>query len=450
MLPGRLLDKRHWHRLTRAVLRVRNPMIRTLVGLRGNGRASVYTEPLWGLSMMLVLPYASVFMLALGVRDAQIGLLATISILSQVVFGLLSGVITDKLGRRTTTAVFDIIAWAIPCLIWAFAQNFWWFLVASVINGAWQVTQNSWDCLLVEDVDRAEIPRVYSLVKAAGEFSALFAPIAALLVSGLGLELAVRILYLNAFLIMAIKIWLLYRYTTETATGRVRMEQTRGVSIWRSLSEYRGVLGLIVRSKGTIFSLVIAALVGAVALVNATFWQLAINQRLGVPDALLPFFPMVRSLLSLLFFFTLIPLLTRSRRLKAPTVIGFAVYLAGQLLMVAIPASDGAATVSTYALLAVCLLLDAFGGAILFMLAESLVALHVDRNERSRVMAIQRTCVMLVTAPFGWISGWLSSMDRSWPFLLTSGLLVLGLLVAGFFWASTHAETEDDAAHLAS
>ena len=424
----------------------RNPMIVTLLGLRGNGRASVYTEPLWGLSMMLVLPYASVFMLALGVQDTQIGLLATISMLSQVVFGLLSGVITDKLGRRMTTAVFDIIAWAIPCLIWAFAQNFWWFLVASVVNGAWQVTQNSWDCLLVEDVDRAEIPKVYSLIKVAAEFSALFAPIAAVLVSNLGLELAVRILYLNAFFIMSVKIWILYRYTTETATGVVRMEQTRGVSIWTSLREYRGVLGLIVRSKGTLFSLAIAAVVGAVALINATFWQVVINQRLGVPDALLPFFPMVRSLLSVLFFFTLIPLLTNARHLKAPTLIGFGVYLAGQLLLVGIPSPDGGANASTYALLGVCLILDAFGGGILFMLAESLVALHVDVNERSRVMAIQRTVVMLATAPFGWISGWLSSMDRSWPFLLTSALLILGLIVAGGFWVTTHDEIHDDAA----
>ena len=430
---------------TGAVHRVRNPLLVSLIGLRGNGRASVYTEPMWGLSMMLVLPYASVFMLALGLHDTQIGLLATISMLSQVVFGLLSGVITDKLGRRATTAWFDIVAWVIPCLIWAFAQNFWWFLVAAVVNGAWQVTQNSWDCLLVEDVDRAEIPKVYSLIKVAAEFSALFAPIAALLVSRLGLEPAVRILYLNAFVIMSIKIWLLYRYSTETATGRVRMEQTRGVSIWRSLSEYRGVLGLIIGSKGTIFSLTIAAIVGAVALVNGTFWQVVINQRLGVPDALLPFFPMIRSILSVVFFFTIIPRLTHARRLRASTLIGFGVYLAGQLLLVGIPEPDGAAAAATYGLLAVCLLLDAFGAGILFMLAESLVALHVDRHERSRVMAIQRTCVMLVTAPFGWISGWLSSMDRTWPFLLTSLLLVLGLVVAGRFWVTTHAEVEPDA-----
>ncbi|MGC3993486.1 MAG: MFS transporter [Propionicimonas sp.] len=418
--------------------RVRNPLLRTLVDLRGNGRACVYTEPMWGLSMALVLPYASVFMLALGVHDEQIGLLATISILSQMVFGLLSGVITDKLGRRLTTALFDIVAWAIPCLIWAFAQNFWWFLVASVVNGAWQVTQNSWDCLLVEDVERSEIPKVYSLVKVAAEFSALFAPIAAVLVSRLGLEPAVRILYLNAFVIMAIKIWLLYKLSTETDTGRIRREQTRGVSIWSSLRGYRPVLGLILRSKGTLFSLAVQAIVSAVSLVNGTFWQVVINQHLGVPDPLLPFFPMVRSLLSVLFFFTLIPALTHGKHLKLPTLLGFAVYLAGQVLLVLIPASDGGAVASTYGLLAVCLVLDAFGAGILFMLAESLVALHVDRHERSRVMAIQRTVVMLATAPFGWISGWLSGMDRTWPFILTSALLVLGVAVTARFWVTTH------------
>lgn len=161
-------------------------MLASLVGLTGNARAAIWTEPMWGLSMALVLPYASVFMLALGVPDEQIGLVATVGTVSQVGFGLLGGVITDKLGRRATTAVFDIVAWSIPCLIWAFAQNFWWFLVAAVVNGAWQVTQNSWDCLLVEDADRAEIPRLYSLVKVAGDCSAIFAPIAALLVAQYG------------------------------------------------------------------------------------------------------------------------------------------------------------------------------------------------------------------------------------------------------------------------
>jgi len=182
---------------------------------------------------------------------------------------------------------------------------------------------------------------VYSLVKIAGEFSALFAPIAALLVSQFGLVPAVRVLYLNAFVIMRGKIVLLYRLTTETAVGRLRREQTREVSTWRLLGEYRGVLPLILRSKGTIFSLAIAGIVGAVALVNGAFWQVVINLRLGVPDPLLPFFPMVRSVLSVVFFFTVIPWLTHGRHLQRPTLWGFLSYLGGQLLLVLIPAPQG-------------------------------------------------------------------------------------------------------------
>jgi MFS family permease len=420
----------------------RNPMLHTLLTLRGNPRACVWTEPMWGLSMALVLPYASVYMLALGLHDEQIGLLASIGVLSQVVFGLLGGVITDKLGRRATTAVFDVVAWSIPCLIWAVAQNFWYFLVAALINGAWQVTQNSWDCLMVEDVDRRLIPRVYALVRVAGDFAALFAPIAALVVSRYGLVPAVRILYVNAFVVMTVKLIILYRWSTETAQGRVRREETRGVPFWTLIAGYRGVIGTAMRSRGTLLSLVVAALVGAVALINGTFWQVVISTRLGVPDPLLPFFPMVRSLLSVALVFTVFPRYTHAARLQRPTQAAFLVALAGQALFVLVPAAGGRADATTYALLAVCLLLDAFGAGLLFMLSESLVALHVDRAERSRVMALQRTAIMLATVPFGWLSGWLSGVDRRLPFVLTCGLLVVGFGVVTWFWAATHADDE--------
>ncbi|MCP2263869.1 MFS transporter [Promicromonospora thailandica] len=424
--------------------RARNPLWRTLVELRGNPRACVWTEPLWGLSMALVLPYASVFMLALGLHDAQIGFLATIAMLSQVGFGLAGGIITDRLGRRTTTALFDVIAWVIPCLLWAFAQNFWFFLAASLVNGALQVTQNSWDCLMVEDAERRQITRIYSLVKVAADCSALFAPLAAVLVAQLGLEPAVRILYVNAAIVMTVKIVWLYLWSHETRQGRVRMAATRGQSVWRLFAGYRGVLGLLLRSRGSLLALAVAALTAAVTLVNGTFWQVVASQHLHVPDALLPFFPMVRSVLSVTFFFTLIPLLTTAVDLKRAALWGFGVHLAGQVTLVAIAAPDGAATGATYAFLGLCLLLDSFGAGMLFMLSESLVALHVDEAERSRVMAIQRTCIMLAAAPFGWISGWLSGIDRTYPFVLTAGLLVLGFVLVAVRWVPTHAEEHPD------
>ena len=59
----------------------------------------------------------------------------------QVFAALASGVITDKLGRKRTTHLFDIVSWSIPCLIWAFSQNFTHFLIAAVINGLWRVAE---------------------------------------------------------------------------------------------------------------------------------------------------------------------------------------------------------------------------------------------------------------------------------------------------------------------
>ena len=412
-----------------------NSLVATARSLKGNPRACVYTEPLWGLSMNLCIPYASVYMLALGLRDVQLGFITTIGVLSQVVFGLLGGIITDKLGRRRTTAVFDVIAWSVPCLIWFAASlvhptwAFWFFLGASVVNGTLQVTQNSWDCLMVEDAERRHITQIYSLVIVAGQMSAIFAPIAAVLVAHYSLVPAVRILYVNAFIVMTAKVIWLYLWSHETAQGVRRMAETKSEPVFRLLAGYVGVIRLALRSSGTVFSLVIAILVGGVGTVTTAFWQVIVTRKLLVPEPLLPIFAMGRSLLAMTFLFTVVPRLTRAVNLKKPLLIGFAAYLLGQALVAAIPAEGSGAGARTYALLGVCLLCDGLGMGILAMLAESLVALHVDPQERSRVMAVQRTVIMAVISPLGWIAGWLSSLSRSLPFVLTSAILIAGVIV---------------------
>ncbi|WP_252891667.1 MFS transporter [Thermoclostridium stercorarium] len=99
----------------------KNRLLHTLLELRGNPRACIYTEPMWGLSMNLCLPYASVYMIALGLNDVQVGIVTSVYMFSQTIFAFISGAVIDKLGRRKSTAIFDFLAWSIPCLIWAFS-----------------------------------------------------------------------------------------------------------------------------------------------------------------------------------------------------------------------------------------------------------------------------------------------------------------------------------------
>ena len=184
---------------------LRHPLIYTLVNLRGNSRYCVYTEPLWGLSMNLCLPYMSVFMLALGLNDVEIGIVASVFMASQMVFAFISGALTDKIGRRKGVAIFDAIGWILPCVIWIFAVDFRFFLVAAVFNGAMRVPMTAWGCLLIEDSDKSQYTHIFTLIMVCGHLSAMFSPITAILISQLTLIPAIRILIINAFIVMSAK-----------------------------------------------------------------------------------------------------------------------------------------------------------------------------------------------------------------------------------------------------
>ena len=150
-----------------------NNLFHTLMELRGNPRACLFTEPMWGLSMNLCLPYASVYMLGLGMNDVEVGIISSIYMFSQTVFSILSGAIVDKMGRRKSTAIFDFLGWSVPCLIWAFSQGFWFFAVAALFNGMMKITTIAWDCLMVEDAPKEKRTAIYSGVTIAGNMSAL-------------------------------------------------------------------------------------------------------------------------------------------------------------------------------------------------------------------------------------------------------------------------------------
>ena len=379
--------------------------------------------------MNLCFPYASVYMLAIGLSDSQVGFVATVYMLSQVVWAFLSGPITDKMGRRKATAIFDFIAWNIPCIIWWRAEGFWFFFVAAVLNGTMQVTVNSWDCLLIEDAEKSQVTGISSLVIVCGQLSVLFAPISAILFSRLSLVPAIRILYVNAFIVMAIKVVVLYFLCSETRVGMVRLKESRGKSIFSLAAGYGGVLKIMGKSRGTIFALVITALAGIVAMINTTFWQVIVSKKLLVPDHILPFFPIIKSAVAIAFLFLVAPHLS-SGLLKLPLLTGFGCYFFGQTILILTPAGSPL----KYVLLCVSLIFDAFGFGSISMLARSLVALNVNPEERARILAILNMIIMAITAPFGWIAGLLSNISRNYPFMLNLFLVTAGICITLLYY----------------
>ena len=405
-------------------MRKQHPLIYTLMHLKGNPKACVYTEPLWGIPFNLFTPYVSIYMYTLGLTDSQIGFTASIGMFFQIIFSLLGGVITDKLGRKRTTLIFDILSWSIPCLIWAFSRNFNHFVLAAIINSISRVTMNSWNCLLVEDCDKEQIVNIYTWVYILGLGAAFFAPISGFFIGKFELVPTVRVLYIISFVVMTSKFLILNRFATETKQGKIRMEETKHTSIPTLLKGYSAVFIKILKTPETLFTLSIMLIMSIIGIVNNTFWAIIVTERINIPAKFIGMFPFVRAFIMIIFFFTFVHRIG-ALRFKKPLIIGFSLFTVSQILLISTPDKG-------YLILLISIILEACSISLISPLLESMQVLLVDIQERARVMAILFVVVVAFTSPFGWIAGILSGIDRRLPFLLNICLLIIGILLTYF------------------
>jgi len=397
-------------------------LITTLKSLTGNPRGCVYTEPLWGIPFNLYAPYISIYMVAIGLSDKQIGLIVSISWSFQIILALLSGVVTDKLGRRRTTLIFDILAWSVPALISAIAQNFWYFVIAGIINSVWQITHNSWTCLLVEDAEQDQLVDIYTWIHIANQLVGFAAPLAGLLIGIFSLIPTVRGLYVFAAIMFTVKAIVTYLMTEETRQGRIRMHETRHQSLMSVFREYGGVLQNLLSTPQTLYTAGLMLIISISNVITGSFWGIIVTERLHVPAQNLAIFPFVKSAVMLFFFFMVMPRFNKMH-FKMPLVIGFFGFVVSQLILITAPDKG-------YLFLLVSVFLEACCFAMINPLMDQMIALTIDSKERARIQSILYVGIILITSPFGWIAGNLSALNKSLPFVLNIALFCVGSLLA--------------------
>lgn len=400
----------------------RNQLLHTVLHLEGNPKICLLTEPLWGIPYNLYSPYVSVYMAALGLDPLQVGVVSTVFFASQMVWALLSGVLTDKLGRRLCTLIFDTLSWSVPTFVWMLAQNYTWFLVAAVFNGCWRVTENSWGLLMAEDAEPEKLPHLFAITHVAGLCAGFVAPLAYFFVRRLTVVPAMRVLYGLTFLMMTTKFVLLYMKSHETAVGKRRMAATRNVSILSYLKDSLNILRGMLKDRRVMLTMALLTCYSAVNNVFGSFWSLLVTQKLGIPEADLSIYATTKSLLMLLMYFILVPRLNL-RRFLPPLLLGLSGMLGLQLAMTAMP--QGAST-----LILLGVIVEAVVMSALSPLISSLQMIHAEQEQRARIFGWFYFMSLAVTSPFGIIAGILSKTDRSYPFYLTAVLAVLAIVAA--------------------
>lgn len=396
-----------------------NYMIQVLFSLKGNPKACIWAEPLWGIPYNLYLPYVTLYMTALGLSYADIGLVTSVGMASQMVFAVLSGVLTDKMGRRMCTLVFDTLSWTVPTFLWMLARDINWFIVAALFSGMWRITENSWYLLMIEDADKKQVIALNSLTNLMGLIVAFIAPISKFIVDALGIVVTMRVFYGFACVSMTVKFIVCYIFTTETQNGVRRMEATKNKPLLKSLWECRSVFARVIGEKRMLLTLAILSSYMLVTTLNGNYWAIYLRDILGVQEGNVSLFVTVKSMVTLVCSFFLVPKVSY-RFIRRPMLWSLAAFTASQsLLLLRISGGIGAAV------LVISVILEATALSVLGPVTGSLVFINAQEDERALIVGMVYAIVALIVCVFPALVGLLVERSLSIPLIVNLGLFAL-------------------------
>lgn len=401
----------------------KHPLIELLKKNKGNPRTLILMEPLWGIPYNLIAPFATLYMYTQGITDVQIGLILSIAMFVQVIVSFFGGIVTDKLGRKVTTMMGDFFGWGIACLVWAVSGNFWLFLIAFLFNSFEQVNQTAWFCLLIEDADSEDLLGIYTWISIGGLVAIFFAPISGLLINSFSVVPVVRVLYVVFAVNMMIKVIITFRYCEETRQGKIRMKKTKGISVLQMLFEYKNLIPKVLKNKEIMKVLFVSVILHITNLVSTNFFSLYVTQRLGIAERYLAFFPILNASVMLIFMIGIQHRL-ESVKFRIPMWIGLVLYAASSILLIVAP-------IGSIPFIIIYVFVAAVASALVMPRKDALLQLNIDPKERARINSLIMSFTIAFASPFGYFAGWLSSVDRRFPFVFIFAIYIVAIVIVG-------------------
>lgn len=381
-----------------------------LRSFQGNTRTCILVEPLWGIPFNLFAPYASLYMLALGCTKAQVGTITAIGLIFQMVFALVGGYITDRFGRKRTSLVFDLLSWSVPTLIWMVAQDYYYFLVAAILNAMVRIVQNSWNCLMIEDAPPEQRVHIYTWVEVANILAGFFAPLSGYLVERFTLVPAVRGLYAFAALSMTFMFFLRNKYTEETTIGRKKMQEARLHTPLSAFREYPILMKDLFTNPMIRAAFLLVMLNNVQIVLRNTFLGIVLNKGIGISQESLGLFPAIGSAVVMFIYIFIMPVVG-TRPPAKPLLFGLSVFLIGTLFLLLTPAGNLSWALGSH-------FIASIGSAFVTPFVNGNIANRVMDEHRAKQMAIVYAVVYGGSAPFGWIAGSVAMLDARYPLVI--------------------------------
>ncbi|WP_227522058.1 MFS transporter [Bacillus solitudinis] len=389
--------------------------------ITGNARACMIVEPMFIIPYSLFMTYASVYMLMLGLNELEIGLITSLGLVAQIFASFISGFFTDRLGRKKALLIFDVLSWSVATLLWAVSQNFWFFLIAAMINSFHKIPHIAWMCLVVEDTEPKKRSLVFTVLQFISVVGGLFAPIAGILVSQLSLVPAMRIMYLIAFISMTLMFIIRHLTTTESEIGIRKQQETKQLDIKKSLKLYVQTVKDIFHNKPLLIIFCVYILFQFQLIMQNTYLSIYLVDVLSFRDSMIAIFPAVSSGCMLVLLVFVVPKF-REELQNRYMVIGFTLSIFALVLLVTSAQGKLFPIIISTILLAAGLLLSN-------PYLETAVANAIEDENRANISSILQVLVLLFISPAGIIGGLTYKLDPKIPFVLMMAALMINIIL---------------------
>lgn len=387
--------------------------------VRGNALVIVLSQPIWAITNNLYAPYLTLYMNQIGCTYEQIGIINAVSMIFGTVIAVFAGWLTDRLGRRRTCLVADLICWVLACLLWGLAQNFVWFLIAGLASSFVRLITVSWNCTVAEGTPPEKRLNVYWWLNIVGTLAILATPVMSLFMdksNPASLVPLMRTVLLGSSAILFITFIIRNYYLKELPIGLERMEASWHESPLAALKGYIPMFRLLRGNRLLLLFIAIRALYFIQIGLKGTYLPITVVKGLGFANDSIGIINLITGVVMLLAQFILLPKL-RSLPPARTLLFSMSALILGTMLLALSPAGS-------MAILVASTFITAVGTLATGMLVDSSMANAMPDADRAPLLAFMTIITVALSAPFMWAGGWLAEIPVIGP-RLPMGLLAL-------------------------
>jgi MFS family permease len=249
--------------------------------MRGNIAVLTVTQVLGRFFRSMVMPYASLYVLALGGESSQIGIINSLRPLAGLVMFPLAGYFTDRAGRKKLIGIAGYLS-AATMMLYVFAPSWEWIALAAFLQGFMVIMFPPTSAIMADSLAPENRGIGVATMNTLASVLGMFSPyIAAILIQICGTAPGMRILYALLAGAVALGATINLRFLKETASEVDKGPSMSVSQIFRDA--YGGIPAMLRRLPGSVRALGIVVILGFMANGVATsFWVIYAVEEIGL------------------------------------------------------------------------------------------------------------------------------------------------------------------------